>query len=117
MKQYELNASIYFRDCRAITGIQIEAGFRDYKSGHERLQIGQLKRFQIGAKRLQIRAKRFQIGAEIKNRGSRDYKLGQGFQMRARITNRCRTDKFILINVEKKAWLTFWQSFNWSCKC
>ena len=74
LKQYELNASIYFRDCRAITGIQIEAGFRDYKSGHERLQIGQLKRFQIGAKRLQIRAKRLQIGAvEITNWGT-DFK-------------------------------------------
>lgn len=41
-------------------------------------------------------AKRFQIGAEITNRGKRDYKPGKrdykpghGFQISAGITNRC----------------------------
>ena len=58
----------------AIRGLQIGAGFRTYKLRQEGLQIGQLKGFQIGAKRLQIGAKGFQIGAEITNRGKRDYK-------------------------------------------
>ena len=55
-------------------GLQIGAGFREYKSRQE----GQ--GFQIGANR-------FQIGAETTNRSKRDYKLGAG------ITNQCITDQ------------------------
>ena len=43
------------------------------------------------AKRFQIGAKRFQTGAEITNQGKKDYTLGQGFQIGAGITNRCKT--------------------------
>ena len=65
-------------------GLQIGAGFRTYKLRREGLQIGQLKGFQIGAKRLQIGAKGFQIGArEITNR--------QIFQIGVGTANRCRT--------------------------
>ena len=52
-------------------------GKRDYK-------YGQLKGFQIEAKRLQIRA-------GILNKGKTDYKSRQGFQIEAGITTRCRT--------------------------
>ena len=45
---------------------------------------GNIKGFQIGTKR-------FQIGEEITNWGKRDYKPGQGFQIEAGITDRCRT--------------------------
>ena len=42
---------------------------------------------------IQIRAKRFQIGTENRNRGKRDYKPGQEIlQIGAGIKNRCRTD-------------------------
>ena len=51
-------------------------GKRDYKQG-------QLQGFQIVAERLQIGAKRFHIGAEIKNRGERNFKTGQGLQIGA----------------------------------
>ena len=78
-------------------GLQIEAGFRDYKSGQEGLQIGAAlgisnrgkkitnwgRDFKLGAKRFQIGAKRFQIGAEITYRGKRDYKPGHGLQIGA----------------------------------
>ena len=64
-----------------IRRLQIREGFRDYKSGQKRLQIGEVYGFQIEVKRLQIGAKRFQIGArEISNR-SRDLKSGQGLQI------------------------------------
>ena len=33
--------------------------------------------------------------AEITNRGKRDYKLGQGFQIGPGITNRCRTQRSV----------------------
>ena len=69
---------------RAIRGLQIGAGFRDYKLGQEGLQIGV-------ALRISNR------GKKIANRG-RDFKSGQrGFQSKQRlqigsgITNRCRT--------------------------
>ena len=61
----------------AIRGLQIGAGFRTYKLRREGLQIGQLKGFQIGAKRLQIGAR------EITNR--------QIFQIGVGTANRCRT--------------------------
>ena len=63
-------------------GLQIGAGFRDHKSGQERLQIGHLRDFKSGQKDyksgqgFQIKAKRFQIGAEITHGGKRDYKQG-----------------------------------------
>ena len=60
------------------------AGFRHYKSGQEGLQMGQLKGFQIGARRLKLET-------GISNRVKRDYKPGQEFQIAAGITNRCRT--------------------------
>ena len=74
-----------------IRGLQIGAGFRDYKFGQERLQIWAA--FWISNR-----------GKKITNQG-RDFKLGQrdfkskqalqieqeGFQIEAGITNRCRT--------------------------
>ena len=69
---------IYGLQNGAITGLQIRAGFRNCKSGQERLQIG-------AALGISIR------GKEISNQG-RDYKSGQeGFQIGAGITNRWRT--------------------------
>ena len=68
----------------AIKELQIGAGFRNYKSRQEELQIGQLFNFRVRAKKynlgqgFQIRAKRFQIKAEITNRGKRNFKSGQG---------------------------------------
>ena len=53
----------------AIRGLQIEAGFRDYKSRQDGLQIG---------------AKRFQIGVEITSQCKRDFKSGQGLQIGAK---------------------------------
>ena len=47
--------------------------------------------FQIGAKPLQVEAKIFQIMAENTNRGMKDYKPGQVFQIGAGIKNRCGT--------------------------
>ena len=79
-------------------GLRNEA-IRDCKSGQilgttnqgkRDLRWGQFKGFQIGEKRLQIRAKRFQVGPEITNPGKKDYEPGQGFQIGAGITNRCR---------------------------
>ena len=79
-------------------GLRNEA-IRDCKSGQilgttnkgkRDLRWGQCKGFQIGEKRLQIRAKRFQVEPEITNRGKKDYEPGQGFQIGAGITNRCR---------------------------
>ena len=61
----------------AIRGLQIEAGFKDYKLGQEVLQI-------VAALRIS------NLGKKITNRG-RDFKLGQqGFQIGAGITNRGR---------------------------
>ena len=62
-------------------GITNRGSLRDFKSAQKDCKFGQ--GFQIGSKR-------FQIGAEITNRGKRDYKQGQGFQIGAGITNRCR---------------------------
>ena len=58
-------------------GITNRGSFRNSKSGQG---------FQIEANR------RFQIGAEITNRGKRDYKLEQRFEIEAGITNRGRTN-------------------------
>ena len=59
---------------RAIRGLQIGKGFRDYKSGQKKHKLGQ---------GFQIEAKRFEIGAEITNRGNKDFKSGQGLQIGA----------------------------------
>ena len=56
------------------------AGFRDSKSGQKGLKYGQVKGFQIAAKRLQIGVGTF-WDKEISNRGKRDFKLGQGLQI------------------------------------
>ena len=59
---------------------------------------GSLRDFKLGqndyksGQEFQIRAKISQIKADITNRGKIDYKLGQEFQIGAGITNRCRTD-------------------------
>ena len=58
-------------------GLQIGAGFRDYKLGQEGLQIGA----PLG---ISNRSKK------ITNRG-KDFKSGQRLQIGAGITNRCRT--------------------------
>ena len=64
----------------ASRGLQIGAGFTDYKSGQEGLQIEPA----LGISNR---------GKEISNRG-RDYKSWQeGFQFGAGITNRCRTHR------------------------
>ena len=73
----------------AIRGLQIRAGFRDYKSWQEGLQIGaaisnRRKKDYKSGQGFQIRAKRFQIGA-------------RGFQIRAGITNRCRTSVMLVL--------------------
>ena len=62
-------------------GITNRGSLRDFKSGQKDLKSGQ---------GFQIRGKRFQIGAEITNRGKKDYKPVQRFQVGADITNRCR---------------------------
>ena len=54
----------------AMRGLQIGAGFRDYKSGQEGLQIG-------AALGISNR------GKETTNRGRRDFKSGQGLQIGA----------------------------------
>ena len=51
-------------------GLQIGAGFRDYKSGQEGLKIG-------AALEMSNR------GKEITNRGKRNFKSGQGLQISA----------------------------------
>ena len=58
----------------AIRGLQIVAGFRDYKLGQKDHKSGQ--GFQIGAKS-------FQVGAEITNRYKRDFRSGQGLKIGA----------------------------------
>ena len=61
----------------ATRGLQIRAGFRDYKSVQERLQIGgSFRNFKLGAKRLQIEA-------EITNPCKKDLKSGQGIEIGA----------------------------------
>ena len=87
-KKMYLNIPFY------LTNFKIE----DYKTGQKRLQIGAALGLQIGArkdyksgqlKRLQIGAKRLQNGTGITNRGKRitnwgrDYKSGQGLQIGA----------------------------------
>ena len=65
----------------AIRGLQIGAGFRDYKSGQEELQI----RAALGISNW---------GKKITSWG-RDYKSEQeGFQIGAGITNQCITTLF-----------------------
>ena len=54
----------YGLDNEAIRGLQIGAGFRNYKSGQEGLQIGISN-----------------WDKKISNRGKRDYKPGQGLQI------------------------------------
>ena len=80
----------------AIRGLQIGAGFRDYKSGQEGLQIGVVLGILNWGKKITNRdrdfkleqrdfklGQRLQIGARrISNRG-RDYKLGLGLQIGA----------------------------------
>ena len=56
----------YGLDNEAIRGLQIGAGFRNYKSGQEGLQIGISN-----------------WDKKISNRGKRDYKPGQGLQIGA----------------------------------
>ena len=57
-------------------GLQIGAGFRDHKSGQERLQIGHLRDFKSGQKDYKS-GQRLHMGArEITNKG-RDFKSVQ----------------------------------------
>ena len=65
----------------AIRGLQIGAGFRDFKSGNEGLQIGEAFGISNRGKKFQIGAKRFQNGVQITNRGKKHFKLGQGLQV------------------------------------
>ena len=57
----------------------------DYKWGQGGLQVGAAQGISNWCKKITNRVK------EIPNRGKRDYKLDQRFQIRAGITNRCRT--------------------------
>ena len=68
---------------RAIRGLQIGAGFRDYKLGQERLQIGTALGISNRGKKITNRGKESSIQAEITNRGKRDFKSGQGVQIGA----------------------------------
>ena len=69
--------------------MQNGASFRDSKSGQKGLKYGQVKGFQIAAKRLQIGVGTSNWGKEISNRDKRDFKQGAG------ITNRWRTSIII----------------------
>ena len=68
---------------RAIRGLQIGAGFRDYKLGQERLQIGAALGLSNRGKKIINRSKEISVQAVIRNRGKRDFKLGQGVQIGA----------------------------------
>ena len=80
----ELNASLYFRDYQngVVRGLQIGAGFRDYKSGQKGLQID-------GVEGISNRGRDFKSG-------QRDFKSGQILQIGAReITNWGRDYKLV----------------------
>ena len=69
--------------------LQMGAGFRDYRSGQEVLQIGAALGISNWGKKITNR------GKEISNRG-RDYKSGQeGFQIGTGIANRGRDYKLV----------------------
>ena len=73
-KKWEKNFWVTYRTTR---GLQIRAGFRDYKSVQEILKIGgSFRNFKSGAKRLQIEA-------EITNRCKKDFKSGRGIEIGA----------------------------------
>ena len=61
----------------AIRGLQIAAGFRDYKSGHEGLQIG-------AALGISNRGKKIKNWGRDFKSGQRDFKSGQRLQIAAR---------------------------------
>ena len=75
-----------------IRGLQIEAGFRDYKSRQEGLQIG-------AALRISNRGKKFtNLGRDFKS-GQRNFESGQRLQIGARgISNRGRDYKSVQNN-------------------
>ena len=68
-------------------GIRNRGSLRDFKSWQKDYKSGQ---------RFHVRAKRFQVGKVIANRGKRCQKLGQGFQTKEGITNRCRKTYFFV---------------------
>ena len=71
-------------------GLQIRAGFRDYKSGQEGLQIGAALGISNRGKEITNRDRGFKSG-------KRDFKLGQRLQIEARgISNRGRDYKSVL---------------------
>ena len=69
---------------RAIRGLQIGAGFRDYKLGQEGIQI----RVALGISNCCEKNKNW--GRDFKS-GQRDFKPGQRSQIGLAITNQCRT--------------------------
>ena len=69
----------------------------------------QLMGFRIEAKRFQNSAGISDWGKEISNRGKRNYKPGQGFQIGVGIINRCRTT-FSLRCVKIGSFLLFLQN-------
>ena len=72
----------------AIRGLQIGAGFRDYKSKEKGLQIKAALGISNRSKKITNRGRYFKLG-------QRDFKSGQEvFQTGAGITNRCRTNAF-----------------------
>ena len=73
-----------------IRGIQIGAGFRDYKSRQEGLKIGLALGISNRGKKITNR------GKEISNRGKRDFKSAQGLQIGGGVTNQCRKTIIIL---------------------
>ena len=72
-------------------GITNRDRFRNFKSGQKDYKSVQ---------RFQIRVKRFQIGTKITNWGKRNFKSGQGLQIRAGITNRCKTTLIFLALID-----------------
>ena len=86
MGKNEKVEKIFWLQNGAIRGLQIGAGFRDYKSGQEGLQIGAALEISNRGKKSTNRGRdfksgqRLQIGQrEISNRDS-DYKSGQGYK-------------------------------------
>ena len=69
-------------------GLQIGTSWITNRGSFRDFKSGQ-KDYKSG-QGFEIRAKRFQIGAEITIRSKKNYKLGQGFKIGAGITNWCR---------------------------
>ena len=81
-----------------IRRLQIREGFRDYKSGQKRLQIGEALWISNWGEKITNR------GKEISNWGKRDFKSKQGFEIWAGITHRCGTAGAATCSIKKAFW-------------